>query len=165
MRARRLTGCLGALAGALSLSGCFMGDPTGAVLGFRLDHGVVRVAYPICASGEVLGVELHKYTGSGEGGVLWSASGPRSEAVRRGVFTINSPKSFTTTAPAIVLPQGVYVDVTEKGDEGLTGFLDLPKLRAFHPKGPDSYFTADGPMTRAQVNAQMGCNRPHTSTS
>lgn len=164
--ARRLTALCAAVCGVLSLSGCFMGDPRGAVFGYRLVDGVVEVAYPMCPGHDVTGVELRRGTsGNGEGPFLWSGKGPRSEAVRRGVFTVDAPTSFTTTTDAHPLPWGVYVEVTEADGGGMTGFLDLPKVRASHLTGPDSYFTEDGPRTRAEVNAQMGCNRPRTPPS
>ncbi|WP_031524635.1 hypothetical protein [Streptomyces sp. NRRL F-5123] len=150
----------------LSLSGCFMGDPRGAVFGYRLVDGVVEVAYPLCRGHEVAGVELRSGTsGDGEGPFLWNGKGPRSEAVRHGVFTVDAPASFTTTTAARPLPWSVYVDVAEDGGGGMDDFLDLPKVRAFHATGPDSWFTEDGPRSRAEVNAQMGCNRPRTASS
>lgn len=152
-----------ALGGLLSLSGCFTPEHHGPVFGFRLDHGVVEVAYPLCPSSEVTGVELQKTSGSHA--PLWKAEDPTSEAVRRGLFTVNTPTGFRTTTPTVTLPHVVYVHVTEsEPEDSRTAVLDLPKLRAFHPTGPDSYFTDEGPETRAEINATMGCNQPHTST-
>ncbi|MFG1809488.1 hypothetical protein [Streptomyces sp. NPDC049040] len=163
MRSQRLTSGVALLAGVLALGGCFMGDPKGPVLGFRLDHGVVTVAYPLCADSKVLGVDVTEYTDSGPYPKVWHGEDPTSEAVERGVFVINSSTSFRTTSPdpSKPLPDGVFVGATEPGHPtgGRDDYLDLPKLRAFHPEGPDSYYTSEGPMTRAEINDQLKCNR------
>lgn len=159
---RRLAALCAALGGVLSLSGCFTGEHHSPTFGFRLlDGGVVEVAYPLCPSSEVTGVQLLKTGGSGADPLLWKAEGPRTEAVRRGLFVVNAPTSFRTTTAAVTLPDVVYVHVLEsETEDSRTAVLDLPKLRAFHAAGPDSYLTPSGPETRAQVDAHMGCNRP-----
>ncbi|WP_393058164.1 hypothetical protein [Streptomyces sp. LN549] len=135
--------------------------------GFRMEGNDILVAYPICPSEAVFGAQIVvSVDGPGRGDgfeTRWRATGPRSDAVRRGVFVVGSGRSFETETKPLTkrLPKAFYVDAIlgtrgheVKGDEGS---VDVDKLKSVK-LGADEYRTSRGKtMTRAQINAQRTC--------
>lgn len=154
-----------------TLSSCQLGEaPTPMHFGFRMEGDDIVVAHPICPSESVSAAKIVvSVDGEGDGDgfeTLWNADGPRSEAVRRGVFVVGSARSFGTEKKPLTkrLPKGFYVGVTVLDQEGHEKFedddwIDVPTTRAAKP-ADDQYRTHGGKiMTRDQINAQRRCSQ------
>lgn len=155
-------------AAVVSLSSCTVTNgPTPMRFGFRAQGDDIVVAAPLCASESVFGAEIRVgVDGAGDGDgfrTLWQASGPRTEAVRRGVFVVGNTRSFGEERTHVEkpLPGGFYVGLVmgtrDRQTEGDAGWVDVPEMRSAK-LGDDEYWTyKQGVMTRAQINAQRTC--------
>lgn len=158
------------LVAVTTLSSCVLTNgPEPMSFGFRMEGGKIAVAVPLCPSDAVFGAESYvSVDGEGDGDgfrELWSASGPRSPEVGRGVFFVNSDQSFSTVEKPLSTtpPNRFYVD-TREGTEGQvkesgSSFVDLRKLKSAE-LADDEYMTWSGKvMTRKEINAQRRCNK------
>ncbi|MFI6892646.1 hypothetical protein ACIBM4_00830 [Streptomyces sp. NPDC050256] len=151
-----------------SLASCVLTNgPVTMHFGFRMEGDALVVAYPICPSESVYGAKIVvSVGGAGDGDgfeTKWSANGPRSGEVRRGLFVAGSDVSFAKETKPLAgrLPDGFYVGL-QLGTpghpvEGNDDWVDLPALRSAKLADDQYWVYRNKPMTRAQINAQRSC--------
>ncbi|MDF6021110.1 hypothetical protein [Streptomyces sp. JH34] len=156
---------LGAVAG---LSSCVLTNaPVAMDFGYRLEGGDILIAVPLCPAETVHGARIETgVDGEGRGDgfeTLWSASGPRSPEVSRGVFFVDGVRSFTTQEEprSKPLPKVFYVSTRTASagevEEAGSGSVDLGGLKSV-TLGEDEFLTYRGRiMTREEINAQRTC--------
>ncbi|MGW6967479.1 hypothetical protein ACWGET_25920 [Streptomyces zaomyceticus] len=160
------------------LAGCVVGPaPRQVDFGFRLDgSGSVVVAYPLCAAHEIAGASIYvDVKGKGEDGngftTLWSAKGPTTGEVKRGVFAVGAKSGFRQEPRPLKapLPDGFYVAVTElvagKEENGQDHWVTPSRLKG-RQLAPGEFLTEKGEvMTRDEINAQAHCGGGPSATS
>ncbi|MFI2734606.1 hypothetical protein [Streptomyces sp. NPDC018711] len=155
-------------------SACTLTGPAPGRLdfGFRLDGaGNVIVAYPLCAANEIAGASIYvNAPGKGEDGdgftTLWSATGPRTEEAKRGVFTVGTSADFakeTRPLKARLPEDGFYVSVKElsggKQEDGRDHWV-VPSLLKGKKPAADEWSTDKGKvLTRDEINSQAYCEK------
>ncbi|WP_307667693.1 hypothetical protein [Streptomyces sp. V2I9] len=135
--------------------------------GFRVDGSDLVVAMPLCAGDSLESADVVVDSDEGDGfETLWSAREPRTADARDGVFHVNSPHSFTTVIKQSsgALPGEFFVETRQGGErEPVTesGYVDLAQLESVE-LGNGEFVTYQGKvMTRAEINAQLPCNKKH----
>ncbi|WP_327725017.1 hypothetical protein [Streptomyces europaeiscabiei] len=137
-----------------------MSDPATSVLvGIRIDGSRISVKTPTCPTEKVGTVEVYD---SDSEMLLWRADHPKTAEGKHGVVTLWKAGDFFKASPGTqprTLPTNLDVSVTYAGGEDGTGdVFNLRKVQAAHiPTG--QYWTDDGPMTAAQIDAQLNCNK------
>ncbi|MFJ8871305.1 hypothetical protein ACIRD6_36840 [Streptomyces sp. NPDC102473] len=156
------------VASVAGLSSCALtNEPVPMDFGYRMEGGELVVAAPLCPAENIYGAVIETAV-DGEGRndgfeTLWSASGPRSPQVSRGVFVVDSTRSFTTQEKprSKPLPKLFYV-ATRTGSAGEvkeagSGTVDLGQLKSAE-LADDEFLTYEGKvMTREEINAQRTC--------
>ncbi|MFR9788006.1 hypothetical protein ACL07V_04900 [Streptomyces sp. MB22_4] len=138
-----------------------MSDPeTSLLVGIRIDGTRVLVRAPVCPADRVGTVEVYD---SDSEKLLWRARRPRTPEGERGAVTLWQADDFLTASPRArprTLPANLDVSfLYADRDDGLDDVFDLREVRAAHVPA-DRYWTHDGPMTAAQIDAQLRCGGP-----
>ncbi|MDT9698292.1 hypothetical protein [Streptomyces sp. P17] len=127
------------------------------VLGMRIDGGRVSVKGPLCPNEQADRVEVIDATTEK---LLWKATGPRTPTGVRGALTLWNAADYRSASESrqpAKLPALLDVSVSDASGSGPGTVFDTAAVaKAQLPEG--MYWTAYGPKTAAQIDAQLLCN-------
>jgi hypothetical protein len=144
-------------------------DPEPPVFGARAEQGEILIKIPLCSSDTVRRVEVTDYddTKHSSPRLVWWASDPNGTTTKQGKFTLWSGSGFQHSASkptASAIPRNIDVGYVDPSGDGRDDVFNLTKIARANLK-QDQYWTANGPKTASQIDAQLSCGRGRAKKS
>ncbi|WP_238431806.1 hypothetical protein [Streptomyces cavernae] len=131
------------------------------VPGARVEGETIVIKFPLCSTDVIRRVEVTDSDDtSNYPQIVWWASNPTTPATRRGVVKLWSGDGFERRAPEpakSAVPRNLVVGYLDPSGHGRDGVFTLRTISTAKLK-PGQYWTDYGPMTAAQIDAQLNCN-------